>query len=193
MKSRNRWAWACAGVVACAGAGCENPRTIPVMPPGFSAPKVAPPTAGGGAEAIGEMASVGNFSQPAVSTVISEPTPVGQEKKTASGMTYITLKEGTGAAAKPGQKVKVDYVGRLEDGTKFDASADHGGPAEFQVGVGRVIKGWDEGVPGMKIGEKRKLVIPSHLGYGAAGQPPVIPANATLIFEVDLIEVNDAK
>lgn len=187
MKVRSAVAWLWVGLIA--GSGCMEPRMTPVMPPGFKAPKVAPPTAGSGAEAIGETAGAGTAPQPTVSTLISEPTPVGQEKKTASGMTYITMKEGTGEMAKPGQTVKVDYVGRLENGTKFDASTDRGVPFEFKIGVGRVIKGWDEGIPGMKIGEKRKLIIPAHMGYGAAGQPPTIPANSTLIFEVDLHEV----
>lgn len=188
MKARNAVAWVWVGLMACSG--CMDPRVTPVMPPGFKAPKVAPPTAGSGAEAIGET---GAAPQAAVSTLVSEPTPVGQEKKTASGMTYITEKEGTGEMAKPGQTVKVHYVGRLENGTKFDASADRGTPFEFRIGVGRVIKGWDEGIPGMKVGEKRKLIIPSHMGYGAAGQPPTIPANATLVFEVDLLEARDSK
>jgi FKBP-type peptidyl-prolyl cis-trans isomerase len=162
------------------------------MPPGVNAPKVLPPTAGSGAEALGETAAVGNVPPPTVSTIISEPTPVGQEKKAASGLVYVTVKEGTGATAKPGQVVKVNYVGKLENGTKFDASEDHGGAFEVPIGVGRVIKGWDEGIPGMKVGERRRLVIPSNLGYGAAGQPPVIPANANLDFEVELLDVQDA-
>ena len=186
MKARSAFAWVWVGLMACMG--CTDPRIIPVMPPGFKTPKVAPPTSGSGAEALGETTAVGNVSQPAMSTIISEPTPVGQEKKAASGMTYMTEKEGTGEMAKPGQTVKVDYVGRLENGTKFDASADRGVPLEFKIGVGRVIKGWDEGIPGMKVGEKRKLIIPSHMGYGAAGQPPTIPANSTLIFEVELLD-----
>lgn len=186
MKARNALAWVWIGLMACSG--CMDPRITPVMPPGFKAPKVAPPTAGSGAEAIGETGAVANSAQPTVSTLISEPTPVGQEKKTTSGMSYITEKEGTGEMAKPGQSVKVNYVGKLENGTKFDASADHGGPFELKIGIGRVIKGWDEGIPGMKVGEKRKLIIPAHMGYGAAGQPPIIPANATLVFEVELLE-----
>ena len=96
---------------------------------------------------------------------------------------------GTGAEATKGDKVKVHYVGTLTDGTEFDSSRKSGEPFDFQVGAGRVIKGWDQGVPGMKVGGKRKLTVPANLGYGPKGSPPVIPPNATLIFEVELLEV----
>lgn len=100
-----------------------------------------------------------------------------------------TLKPGNGAEAKSGNTVSVHYVGTLTDGSKFDSSRDRGRPFEFPLGGGRVIKGWDQGVAGMKVGEVRKLTIPPELGYGARGFPPVIPANATLVFEVELIDV----
>jgi len=109
--------------------------------------------------------------------------------KTPSGLQYLILKEGSGAVAKAGQNVSVNYVGTLADGTKFDASADHGGPYPFQLGTGAVIKGWDEGVAGMKVGEKRKLIIPANLGYGEKGAGNAIPPGATLIFEVELVDV----
>lgn len=96
---------------------------------------------------------------------------------------------GTGAEATVGQKISVHYVGTLTNGSKFDASRDHGEPFQFTLGRGQVIKGWDEGVVGMKIGGKRKLVVPPEMGYGARGYPPVIPANATLVFEVELLGV----
>ena len=100
------------------------------------------------------------------------------------------LQEGTGQEAKNGDNVSVHYVGTLEDGTKFDSSIDKGAPFSFDLGAGRVIKGWDLGVLGMKIGEKRKLTIPSDLAYGNDGIPNVIPPKATLIFEVELLNIN---
>lgn len=100
------------------------------------------------------------------------------------------LEEGTGTDANPGDKVQVHYTGWLTDGTKFDSSVDRGKPFEFQLGAGRVIQGWDQGVVGMRVGGKRKLTIPPHLGYGSRGAGGVIPADATLVFEVELLGVN---
>ncbi|MEH2437878.1 MAG: FKBP-type peptidyl-prolyl cis-trans isomerase [Nostoc sp.] len=108
---------------------------------------------------------------------------------TPSGLKYVELKEGTGATPKSGQTVEVHYVGTLEDGTKFDSSRDRGQPFSFKIGVGQVIKGWDEGVSTIKVGGRRKLIIPSELGYGARGAGGVIPPNATLIFDVELLGV----
>ncbi|MBL8956916.1 MAG: FKBP-type peptidyl-prolyl cis-trans isomerase [Myxococcaceae bacterium] len=99
------------------------------------------------------------------------------------------IKVGTGAEAKAGQKVAVHYVGTLTNGSKFDSSRDRGEPFEFKLGAGQVIKGWDQGVAGMKIGGVRKLTVPPELGYGAGGFPPVIPPNSTLVFEVELLKV----
>ena len=98
-------------------------------------------------------------------------------------------KVGDGAEARPGRVVRVHYTGWLENGKKFDSSVDRGQPFSFPLGAGRVIKGWDEGVKGMKVGGKRKLTIPSKLSYGAQGAGGVIPANATLIFDVELLGV----
>jgi FKBP-type peptidyl-prolyl cis-trans isomerase len=100
------------------------------------------------------------------------------------------LQEGAGEEAQNGDSVSVHYVGTLEDGTKFDSSIDRGEPFSFNLGAGQVIKGWDLGVLGMKIGEKRKLIIPSDLAYGDNGIPNVIPPKATLMFEVELLEIN---
>jgi FKBP-type peptidyl-prolyl cis-trans isomerase len=99
------------------------------------------------------------------------------------------VKQGTGDEAVTGQKVTVHYVGTLTDGKKFDSSRDRGQGFSFVLGAGKVIKGWDQGVPGMKIGGVRKLTIPSHLAYGERGFPPVIPPNSTLVFEVELLSV----
>lgn len=106
-----------------------------------------------------------------------------------NGVAIEILKEGTGVIAKNGDTVSVHYTGTLENGTKFDSSVDRGVPFEFTLGAGMVIKGWDIGVEGMKIGEKRKLTIPSELAYGPNGVPGHIPPNATLIFEVELLEI----
>jgi peptidylprolyl isomerase len=105
-------------------------------------------------------------------------------------LTYWDLKAGTGAEATKGHKVKVHYTGwLLEEGSKFDSSLDRGEPFEFALGAGQVIKGWDMGVAGMRVGGKRQLRIPPELGYGWRGSPPVIPANAYLIFDVELLDV----
>jgi ketosteroid isomerase-like protein len=108
---------------------------------------------------------------------------------TESGLRYEDIVTGTGPSPQSGQEVTVHYTGTLEDGTKFDSSLDRGQPFKFKIGVGRVIKGWDEGVMTMKVGGKRKLVIPPQLGYGARGAGGVIPPNATLVFEVELLDV----
>lgn len=108
---------------------------------------------------------------------------------TESGLQYIDLTPGTGALPKTGQTVKVHYTGWLENGKKFDSSVDRGEPFDFTIGVGQVIKGWDEGVSTMKVGGKRKLIIPAKLGYGDRGAGGVIPPGATLIFEVELLGV----
>ena len=111
------------------------------------------------------------------------------EKMTDSGLKYEDLAEGDGAVAAAGQKVSVHYTGWLTDGTKFDSSVDRDQPFEFALGAGMVIRGWDEGVAGMKVGGKRKLTIPPQLGYGASGAGGVIPPNATLVFEVELLDI----
>jgi FKBP-type peptidyl-prolyl cis-trans isomerase len=109
---------------------------------------------------------------------------------TKSGLKYVELKEGTGDEAKAGQVVEVHYTGWLKDGTKFDSSKDRNRPFKFPLGAGRVIKGWDEGVAGMKVGGKRKLIIPPELGYGKQGTPDgTIPPDAELTFEVELLGI----
>jgi len=116
------------------------------------------------------------------------PPPVSaQPTVTASGLQIIEIKVGTGAEAQKGQTVSVDYTGWLADGTKFDSSLDRGQPITFVLGGGQLIPGFDEGVVGMKIGGQRRLIIPPDLAYGAQGRAPVIPANATLTFDVQLV------
>jgi FKBP-type peptidyl-prolyl cis-trans isomerase len=110
-----------------------------------------------------------------------------QEVTTSSGLKYVDQVVGTGEVAVAGKTANVHYTGWLENGKKFDSSVDRGQPFSFPLGAGRVIKGWDEGVQGMKVGGKRKLTIPSDLGYGPRGAGGVIPANATLIFDVELL------
>jgi len=116
--------------------------------------------------------------------------PISNELITTdSGLQYQDIKTGIGSQAASGNTVAVHYTGWLEDETKFDSSVDRGTPFEFILGQGSVIQGWDEGVQGMQVGGVRKLVIPSELGYGARGAGGVIPPNATLIFEVELLEI----
>jgi FKBP-type peptidyl-prolyl cis-trans isomerase len=120
----------------------------------------------------------------------SSPTKVtGKAKSTSSGLEYWDIKVGTGTTAASGKQVTVHYTGWLTTGKKFDSSVDRGQPFMFALGAGQVIKGWDQGVAGMKVGGKRQLRIPPELGYGPRGAGGVIPPNATLIFDVELLGV----
>jgi FKBP-type peptidyl-prolyl cis-trans isomerase len=154
--------------------------------------------AAAGSKGSSAQAAQGAATQPA------QAGPSGQESKTMepakdsaaakeivtpSGLKYVDVKTGTGAEARSGQVVEVHYTGWLVDGTKFDSSRDRGQPFRFKLGAGQVIKGWDEGVAGMKVGGKRKLTIPPELGYGRQGAGGVIPPGATLVFEVELLGV----
>jgi FKBP-type peptidyl-prolyl cis-trans isomerase len=121
----------------------------------------------------------------------SGPTKVnGQPTTTASGLQYWDIVVGSGTTAAPGNQVSVHYTGWLPSGEKFDSSLDRGQPFSFPLGAGQVIKGWDEGVAGMKVGGKRQLRMPPDLGYGSRGAGGVIPPNATLIFDVELLDVS---
>jgi FKBP-type peptidyl-prolyl cis-trans isomerase len=134
----------------------------------------------------------GNSNKSSTSSAPSTSAPMkvsGQPTTTASGLQYWDIVTGTGVMAAPGSTVKVHYSGFLTSGEKFDSSRDRGEPFSFPLGAGQVIKGWDEGVAGMKVGGQRQLRIPPNLGYGAAGAGGAIPPNATLIFDVELLEV----
>jgi len=141
----------------------------------------------------GKKASKG--AKPAVKTEEVKAAPEAPKAvpmaivTTASGLKYEDIKVGTGPSPEKGRMVSVHYVGTLADGKKFDSSRDRGQPFEFMIGVGQVIRGWDEGVSTMKVGGVRKLIIPPQLGYGASGIDNVIPPNAELHFEVELIGI----
>lgn len=135
-----------------------------------------------------------NQSKTQTLTGLETTKPIDNSKNeitTESGLKYIDLEVGTGASPQPGNTVVVHYTGTLEDGTKFDSSRDRGQPFSFKIGVGQVIKGWDEGVSTMKVGGRRQLIIPADLGYGARGAGGVIPPNATLVFDVELIRISN--
>ena len=144
-------------------------------------------------------------TSPAIAANLSVPSPIIAQSPitqetitmnldnaivTPSGLKYIDTEVGTGDSPTTGQTVKVHYTGTLTDGKKFDSSLDRGQPFSFKIGVGKVIKGWDEGVATMKVGGKRTLIIPPDLGYGERGAGGVIPGNATLLFDVELLGVN---
>jgi peptidylprolyl isomerase len=156
--------------------------------------------------ALGQPAATAGSLDPATAAAVaSQPTstpsiliamdsaenqaPTANQVTTASGLKYVEIAEGTGATPEKGQTVSVHYTGTLESGKKFDSSRDRNQAFEFQIGEGQVIKGWDEGLSTMKVGGRRKLIIPADLGYGARGAGGVIPPNATLVFDVELLAI----
>jgi len=138
---------------------------------------------------VGFLIFYNKNEEPKSNAINNELNVVQTTKMNKNGVQIEILKEGTGVEAKNGNTVAVHYTGILENGTKFDSSVDRGIPFEFTLGAGQVIRGWDIGVEGMKVGEKRKLIIPSELAYGTAGAGSAIPPNATLIFEVELLGI----
>jgi FKBP-type peptidyl-prolyl cis-trans isomerase len=141
---------------------------------------------------LGVLFGCGGNDKPAASGTPSSSSPMkvsGSPTATPSGLQYWDIVVGTGPTAAAGSTVKVHYSGFLTSGAKFDSSRDRGEPFSFQLGAGQVIKGWDEGVAGMKVRGQRQLRIPPQLGYGAEGAGGVIPPNATLIFDVELLDV----
>ena len=135
-----------------------------------------------------EHAAPASAESPLVAALGMPAEGLGKPQTTPSGLTIIDLQEGTGSSAHSGMSARVHYTGWLKNGTEFDSSKTRG-PFQFRMGAGQVIPGWDEGLIGMKVGGKRKLVIPPHLGYGDRGSPPVIPPDAELTFEIELLGV----
>ncbi len=171
-------ALALAGALITAAPGCDNKTTADVQ---------RPPTQTAAVPTSAPAATVDNTSMPTTTVIDGKTVPL---KSTPSGLKYYDTKVGTGPNPKIGQTVSVQYTGTLLDGTKFDSSYDHGGtPIDFAIGLGRVIPGWDEGVPTMKVGGKRRLVVPGALAYGATPTTPTIPPNATLVFDIELVAV----
>ncbi len=180
------------GLFGLAASGCGEPGAIgPVSPPGAIVPRTSPDAEP--AQAQGEASSVPETQKAAAPKNAdlkpALPTAKGETKTTAGGVKYETVKEGTGAELKIGQNALIHYVGSLENGEVFDSSRANNRPRNFRIGVDPLIMGWVEGIPGMKVGEIRKLTIPFPLGYGVAGRPPKIPQKATLLFEVELVDI----
>ena len=176
-------------LVAFVVAGCQQAQTPPPAQPTAPPPKATPAPPKPAAPEQPKTQPVKEQGKVTESEAVQAARKLGTSAdkpvvKTASGLQYIDVKEGNGEAAKAGEMAKVHYTGWLVDGTKFDSSLDRGQPFAFQLGAGQVIRGWDEGVAGMKPGGVRKLIIPFDLAYGLGGRPPVIPPSATLIFEV---------
>ncbi len=160
-------------VLLCLEVSCE--KRVPEPEPMPAAP--APTTAATPAETAKAASAASASAAPAASSA------------TITKLIKEDIKVGKGAAAKTGDTVKVHYTGTLLNGSKFDSSRDRNEPFEFKLGAGMVIKGWDEGVVGMKVGGQRKLTIPSDMAYGKSGHPPVIPPDSPLVFDIELLEI----
>ena len=168
-------------LTAACGSPAASPTTAPTVKSGATAPAAQAPASPG--------AKAPSAPSPGASPAGASGASGATATKTASGLIIEDIVVGTGPSPAPGQTAVVHYTGWLPDGTKFDSSLDRGQPFQFPVGGGKVIRGWDEGVATMKVGGKRRLTIPPELGYGPSGAGKVIPPNATLIFEVELLDV----
>ena len=183
--------WGCLGL-ALAPMGCEPPEGITTAtPPGAVIPRTPPP--GDEAEAIGEAGLASGKIQGDAAPKIEPmpaalPTAKGQTMTTKGGVKYETLKKGTGEELKPGVVAMVHYEGKLENGTIFDNSRKKGEPMKVVLGTGRLIRGWEEALPGMKVGEIRKLFVPAAMAYGDEKNGS-IPPKSNLIFEVELVRI----
>ncbi len=190
MKFTTKALWL-AGALLVAAPGCGNKAADDSASTAPTASTSTPTPATTGPAAMGPTAPAppsADISHTPATTKIAGKTVT--LKATPSGLQYYDIKVGTGPSPAPGQTADVQYVGALPDGTKFDSSYDHGtDPFPVQVGAGQVIKGWDEGLATMKVGGKRRLVVPADLAYGPQSPSPAIPPNSTLVFDVELVAV----
>lgn len=171
--------------------GCDAPEEImPTSPPGTVLPRTAPdskdPAQAQGESAVIAPKASGESGKASYTPAL--PTAKGVTQTTKNGVKYETLKEGTGDELKPGRVALFHYVGTLENGTIFDSTRQRGQPYKVAIGTGQLIKGWEEGLPGMRVGEIRKLWVPAKMAYGEI-EKPQIPSNSNLIFEVELLQI----
>jgi FKBP-type peptidyl-prolyl cis-trans isomerase len=192
-----RWYWLCLGPLGLAfgSLACDAPEQIvPTTPPGAVIPRT-PPEGEEAAQAQGEVltATAKAKNEATKKNLVytpATPTAKGETKTTKNGVRYETLKEGTGDELKPDKVALVHYEGKLEDGTVFESSRKKGEPLKVAFGTGQLVKGWEEGLPGMRVGEIRKLFIPAALGYQDRSAPGgKIPPNSNLLFEVELVKI----
>lgn len=191
MTIRNCFGVGCFAVVTLIGCG-EPPQALPAVPPGVEVVEIPPPQKPDDApSAIGESAiTAKRLGENKPPTNLTPPPGISPEEAAKAGLKIEILSEGKGEGAKVGQRVAVHYTGKLSTGSTFDSSVGRGQPFEFKIGEGAVIKGWDAGLQGMKVGEKRRLTIPPEYGYGKRGSGGKIPPDSTLVFDLELIKID---